>query len=139
MTCMLSIRELGYLNQTSLLMKDVKIWGVIGNAGQKDRLSFVSLSHQINDGKAAGYSEKEIIEGVLKSMAPNLRLRNVLETMTDLTLTRLMRFLQAYFEESNAPDLRGQFTSMSQLSEESNYQFVIRCLEMRQKVIIASK
>ena len=28
---------------------------------------------------------------------------------------------------------------MSQLSEESTYQFVIRCLEMRQKVIIASK
>ena len=28
---------------------------------------------------------------------------------------------------------------MSQLSEESTYQFVIRCLEMRQKVTVASK
>ena len=28
---------------------------------------------------------------------------------------------------------------MSQLSEEVTYQFVIRCSEMRQKVIIASK
>ena len=87
-----SIRELGYLNQTSLLRKDFKIGGVIGNAGQKDRLSFVSLSHEINDGRTAGYSKKEIIAGVLKSMASNLRLRNVLETMTDLTLVRLMRF-----------------------------------------------
>ena len=81
-------REFGYLNQKSLLRKDFKIKGVISNAGQKDRLSFVSLSHQINDGRRAGYSEKEIIAGVLKSMAPNLRLTNVLETMTDLTLER---------------------------------------------------
>ena len=70
-------------------------------------------------------------------MAPNLRLRNVLETMTDLTLARLMWLLQTHFEEGNAPDL--QLTSLSQLSEESTYQFVIRCLEMRQKAIIASK
>ena len=72
-------------------------------------------------------------------MAPNLRLRNVLETMTDLTLSRLMKLLQAHFEEGNAPELCGQLTLMCQLSEESTYQFVIRCLEMRQKVIIASE
>ena len=135
-----SLRELGYLSQqTSLLRKDFKIKGVIGNPGQKDRLSFVSLTHQINEGKSAGYSEKEIVAGVLKAMAPNLRLRNVLETMADLTLERLNRFLQAHFEEGNAPDLCSQLTSMTQLSEESVYQFVIRCLEMRQKVIVASK
>ena len=50
MTYMPSIRELGYLNQTSLLRKDFKIGRVLTNAGQNDRLSFVSLSHQINDG-----------------------------------------------------------------------------------------
>ena len=44
-----SIRELGYLNQTSLLRKYFKARGVTGNAGQKDRLTFISLSHQTND------------------------------------------------------------------------------------------
>ena len=58
MSYMPSIRELGYLNQTSLLRKDFKIRGVISNAGQKDRLNFVSLSHQINDKRTSGYSEK---------------------------------------------------------------------------------
>ena len=58
-----SIRDLGYLNKTSLLRKDFKIGGVIGNAGQNDRLSFISLSHQINDGRTARYSEKKIIAG----------------------------------------------------------------------------
>ena len=59
MTYIPSIRELGYLNKTSLLRKAFKIRTVTGNAGQKDWLSFVSLSHHINDGKATGYSEKK--------------------------------------------------------------------------------
>ena len=46
MTYMPSTRELGYLNQTNLLRKDFKIRGVIGNAEQKNRSSFVSLSHK---------------------------------------------------------------------------------------------
>ena len=63
MTHMHFIRELRYLNQTSLLRQDIKIRGVISNVGQNDRLSFVSLSHQIDDGGTARYSEKEIIAG----------------------------------------------------------------------------
>ena len=80
------MRELGsYLGQTSLLRKDFKIRGIIGNSGQKDRINFVSLTHQINDGRTTGYSDYEILGGVLKAMSPNLHLRNVLETMEGLT------------------------------------------------------
>ena len=76
----------GYLGQTSLLRKDFKIRRIIGNSGQKDRICFVSLTHQINNGRTAGYSFSEIVRGVLKAMPSNLRLRNVLETMDCLTL-----------------------------------------------------
>ena len=81
-------------------------------------LYFVSLTHQINDGKTAGYSDSEIVRSMLKTMLPNLCLRNVLETMECLTLDTLLRFLQAHFEEENAPDLCSQLTSMAQLSDE---------------------
>ena len=47
---------------------------------------------------------KKITE-VLKVMASNLRLRNVLEIVAVLTLARLMRFLEAYYEEDNTPDV----------------------------------
>ena len=50
---MSSIEELGYLNQTSLLWKDLKIREAMSNVGQNDRLSFVSLYYQINDGRTA--------------------------------------------------------------------------------------
>ena len=55
--------------------------------------------------------------------------------MESLTLDTLLRFLRAHFEEGITPDLCSQLTSMGQLSDETKYTFVIRCLEMRQKVI----
>lgn len=77
------------------------------------------MSNQINDGRTTGYSEKEITARVLKAMTPNLRLRNVLKTMTELTLARIMRFLQAHFEEglmwktyANVPALSGKYLSV---------------------------
>ena len=76
------MRELGsYLCQTSLLRKDFKIKGIVGSSGQKDQISFESLIHQINDARTAGYSDNEIVGGVLKATLPNLCLKNVLETM----------------------------------------------------------
>ena len=44
-----------------------------------------------------------MVGGVLKAMSPNLRLRNVLETIECSTLNTLLRFLQAHLEEGNAP------------------------------------
>ena len=68
-------------------------------------------------------------------MSPNLSLKNVLETMEGLILDTLLRFLQAHFKE----DLCSQLMTMAQLSDETAYYFVIRCLEMYEKIIVVSK
>ena len=137
--CTLCLKLDGHLDQKSLLRKDFKIRGIIGNSGQKDRISFISLTNQINDGRTAGYSDNEIVGGVLKAMSTNLCLINVLETMECLTLDSLLRSLQAHLEEGNAPDLWSQLTSMAQLFDETAYHFVMRCLETHHKDIVASK
>ena len=72
-------------------------------------------------------------------MSPNLSLKNVLETMEGLILGTLLRFLQAHFKEGNASDLCSQLMTMAQLSDETAYYFVIRCLEMYEKIIVVSK
>ena len=58
----------GYLGQTSVLRKDSKIREIIGNSGKKDQVSSASLTHQINDGRTAGKSGKEIVGGVLRAI-----------------------------------------------------------------------
>ena len=72
-------------------------------------------------------------------MVPGLTLRTVLETTPNLTLDRLTQFLEAHYEQKNAHDLCNTMTNMLQFPEESVYAFVMRCLEVRQKVLLVSK
>ena len=122
--------ELGVLKKTSL--------GSFGEAGQKEKLTYVSLMHQINEAKAAGYDQNEIVNGVIRAMVPSVTLRSVLETTTDLNLDRLLNFLEAHFEEKSTTELWSKLTFIAQSPEESSYSFVLRCIELRQKILIAS-
>ena len=91
----------------------------------------MSLMHQINEAKSAGYDQDEIVNEVIRAMVPSLTPRNVLETTIDLNLDRLLSFLEAHFEEKSTIDVWSKLTSMAQSLEESSYSFVLRCIELR--------
>lgn len=76
------------------IRKDFKICGQIGERGQKDRLSYTNLVHQIDRGLSRGHSEAEVVEVVIKSISPGLSIRNMLEIKSDLTLTQLKTILK---------------------------------------------
>ena len=130
------LREFGML---SPLRKELKIRGQMGEAGQKDKLTYVSLMHQIKQARLTGYTDQEVINAVISSMVPGLTLRTVLETTPNLTLDRLTKFLEAHYEQKNAHDLCNTMTNMLQFPEESVYTFVMRCLEVRQKILLVLK
>lgn len=87
------------------LKKDFKIWGQIGEAGQRDKLSFTSLNNQIESGIKKGYSEDEIIEAVIKAVSPGLHLRDLLEGKQDLTLPTLKIILRGHYKVDSSSDL----------------------------------
>ena len=70
----------------SPLRKELKIRGEIGEAGQKDKLTYFSLMHQIKQARLTGYTDQEVINVVISSMELDLALRTVLETTPNLTL-----------------------------------------------------
>ena len=72
--------------RTSLLGKELKIKGQIGEANQKYKLTYVSLMHQIDEAQEAGYEESKIVSSVIRAMIPSLTLRNVLESTQNLSL-----------------------------------------------------
>ena len=86
------IRELSSL-KTSLLRKDLKIRGHIGELGQKDKLTYLNLSNQIAEAQTRGYEDREMVHAVTRAMVPSLTLRNVLEKMLELSLPRLEQFI----------------------------------------------
>ncbi|CAB4010740.1 Hypothetical predicted protein [Paramuricea clavata] len=88
----------------SVLRREFKINGQIGEPGQKDKLTFVSLVRQIESASSKGYSETEVIDG-----------------------------------EKSATELYQQLTTIVQSPEESPQSFLIRALDLHQKVLFASK
>lgn len=58
---------LGYAAKTSLPRNELEIRGQI-EAGQKDKISYVSLVHQISEAKSSGYDEEDIVKSVIKAM-----------------------------------------------------------------------
>ena len=61
--------------QNTLLRREFKISGTIGNAGETNKLSFISLAHQIEAALAKGYTEGEVRDAVIKSISPGMSLR----------------------------------------------------------------
>ena len=57
------LRELNL--RTSLLRKKLKIQGQIGEANQKDKLTYVSLMHQIDEAQEAGVGNQKLYRVLL--------------------------------------------------------------------------
>ena len=129
----------GVDDERSAFLKDFKIRGFIGEKGQKDKFSSISLLKQVEEGRDKGYSDTEIVNAVLRAITSGLYLRNVLETTENLTLLRLMKFLQSHFVERNTTDLCQHLSSITQGSQETATQFVYRGMSLRQKSIVLSK
>ncbi|KAJ7987208.1 hypothetical protein DPEC_G00336360 [Dallia pectoralis] len=119
--------------------KDFKISGLIGDPGQKDRLSFSSLARQIESGLNKDYSEQEIVDSVIRAITPGLQLRSYLEGKVGLTLPVLRRILRSHYQEKNATELYKQLTTEAQRSRETPQSFLIRAFDLRQKVLFASQ
>ena len=122
-----------------VLRREFKINGQIGEPGQKDKLTFVSLVRQIESALSKGYPEAEVTDAIIRAITPSMQLRSYLETISNLTLPRLRAILRSHFQEKSATELYQQLTTIVQSPEESPQSFLIRALDLRQKVLFASK
>ena len=121
------------------LKRDFKIFGIVGGDRQKDCLSFVSLSRQVDAGVKAGYHESEIVEAVIRAVSPSQKLRSYLEMMDNLSLIRLKQILRAHFKEKTGTELYQELTSLCQSPKESVQDFLMRAMNLREQVIFASQ
>jgi len=125
-------------NNPFLRIKEFKIVGKIGSPGQKDRLTFTSLSYQIESGKKKGYREIEIIHAVISSISPDLELRGYLEGKPDLNLPLLKKILRSHFKEPDSSTLFTHLSNGKQSSSETAIEYVIRLMNLRQKLLFVS-
>lgn len=125
--------------KTSLLRREYKLSGQIGEPGQTEKLTFVSLMHQIDSGLKRGYKESEIVDAVIRAISPHSSLRSYVETLSDLSLAKLRRILRVHYREKAASEVYQKLATVCQQSSESPQQFLLRALDLRNKVNFASQ
>ncbi|CAB3983154.1 Transposon Ty3-G Gag-Pol poly [Paramuricea clavata] len=104
-----------FLNmKTSMLRREFKIQGQIGEPGHKDKLAY-------------------------QAVQAGLQLRSYLEGINGLTLPRLRKILRYHFQEKSATELYQLLANISQAPKERSQEFLIRALTIRQKIVFASK
>ena len=125
--------------EPSMLLREFKISGQIGEPGQKDKLTYVSLIHQIDSGLERGYSDKDICDAVIKAISPHSSLRNYILTLPQRSLKKLRSILRVFFQEKTAADLFQSMVTAIQDTKETAQQFLLRLLDARNRVFFASK
>lgn len=132
-----SLTSLDHLQE--VLKKEFKITGQVGEPGQKDKLTYVSLCRQVETGLKKGYSDDDIVAAVIKALSPSLKLRSYLESQDNLTWVTVKKILRSHFREGNATDLYKELSGMSQKSGETTQSFAMRAMEARQKILLVSQ
>ena len=103
--------------------------------GEKDKLSYTSLSFQIQNAKKLGYSQENICGAVIKAISPSNYLRTYFESKPGLNLTSLLEILRSHFKEKDSASTFTDLSNAAQLPTETCLDFVIRLMCLRQKVL----
>lgn len=127
------------IEPTSVLRRQFKITGQIGDPDQKDKLNYSSLRKQIDIAVEQKYKENEIVDGVIRAISPGLVLRSYLESFKDLSLDRLKKILRSHYGVKNTAELYQSLASICQNGKETPQAFLMRALDLRQKILFASQ
>ena len=124
-------------SSSSLVRRKFNIAGLISEPGQTEKLTFVSLMHQIDSGLKRDYQENEIVDAVISAISPHISLRSYVETLSDLSLAKLRRILRVLYREKTASEVYQQLETVCQQSSESPQPFLLRALDFCNKVNFA--
>ena len=122
---------------TSTFRREFKISGTIGSA-QRDHLNYISLCGQISEGRKRGYTDTDISAGIRKAVQPGTNLRTYLDSKIDLPLDQVISFIRSYLKEKSSTELFQDLNNLVQLESEDAQSFVLRAMELREKVLMAS-
>ena len=126
------------LNDKIDALRELKITGQIGEPNQKDKLTYASLERQIQRALKKGYEEGEVVEAVIQAITPGTKLKSYLESRIDLTLQALRQILRTHYIEKDATELYHSLTRAVQEPKEMPIQFLMRAMDLRQQIILAS-
>ena len=118
-------------------LREFKVTG--GTIGGTESIGYQSLCYQIQEAKALTYNSKEIVAGIIKAMKAGSSLRQYCEGHLDWTLVSLMVTLRNFYNVKTSTELLDEMSSSSQDTKETEMNFVLRMMGLRDNIITLTK
>jgi hypothetical protein len=127
-------------HESSGFKRGLKIVGIVGEGtDSKNSINYVNLCSQINDARQSGYKDAEIAMAVRKAVLPSSHLRTYFDTDEGITLEKMMGMIRSFYREKDSNELFTELSALCQTAHETATDFLIRSLQVRQKLLAASK
>ncbi|KAL2091623.1 hypothetical protein ACEWY4_013886 [Coilia grayii] len=129
---MVSLKDLSYLQR-----REFKVHG--GQIGDHSSdMTYNSICKQIDEGVREGFSETEVIRGVLKIVKPGI-FKHMLINKDELTVSELKGFLRSHLCEKASTELFQELMCAKQNDQEFPQQFLYRMIGLKQKILFQSR
>ena len=118
--------------------KEFKITGNVGGKGD-DTLDYMSLCYQMQDGKRQNFTSRQIMSGLIKANKAGDPLRRYLEGQPGLTEENFIKVLRSHYNVKDSGTLLNEMSNSYQEPCEMEMNFVLRMLDLRNKIITLSR
>ena len=118
-------------------LREFKITGGVVGGGD-NQLDYMCLSYQMKEGRAAGYSNKEVRSGVIRAMKAGSSLRRYFEGRLELTDEQFTQILRSHYNVKDSATLLTELSNSMQESSETEMSFVLRLMGLRNTIITVS-
>ena len=128
--------DTGTVNNSTLSyhkLRELKINGTI-DGGKDGTLTYTSLSCQLKQAEAAGYSTSEIIAAVIKSIPAGKSFRSLLESKVDLEKDDFMKLLRSHFKEKDSAAVLQLLMNCYQEPGQDAHEFCCMAMAFRDRV-----
>ena len=118
-------------------LKDFKFDGSVGHPGEKGKLDYAGVMHNINMGKQRGFDETEICSAATRAITPGHPTRTYLEGREKLTLAKVISSFKAHFIHRNITDIYNEMIHACQGRGEKDtaMSFALRMFALRDQII----
>lgn len=129
---MVSLKDLSYLQR-----REFKVHG--GQIGDHNAdITYSSMCKQIDEGIREGFTETEVIRGVLRIVKPGV-FKDMLINKDEITVNELKGFLRSHLGEKASTELFQELMCARQSEQETPQQFLYRMIGLKQKILFQSK
>ncbi|XP_030606237.1 uncharacterized protein LOC115794735 [Archocentrus centrarchus] len=129
---MVSIKDLSYLQR-----REFKVHG--GQIGDHNSdITYSSMCKQIDEGIREGFTDAEVIRGVLRIVKPGV-FKDMLINKEEITISEIKSFLRSHLGEKASTELFQELMCAKQNDQETPQQFLYRMIGLKQKILFQSK